>query len=171
LAETSTYLGSRLAAEGYGLITGGWPGVDETVARAFASTVSLGRFALEDRLIQAVVASEEPAFPAGQLVFVRRGEEEWSEPIRRADAVVLVGGLGGTLTTGKMAWQLRKPVLPLADSGGDAKKAYLHTLKEWNSFQWMGFEQAHYRRLARAGRECVDAALELLATCEFSGSP
>lgn len=163
LAEASMYLGSRLATDGYGLVTGGWPGVDETVARAFADTLSRERLALEDRLIQTAVEGEEPAFPAGQLMFIKRGKEEWSEPIRQADVVVLLGGLGGTWTTGEMAWQMQKPVLPLADSGGDAKKIYLRTLKEWNNFLWMGFERGQFLRLARAGHESIDAALELLA--------
>ena len=163
LAALSTYLGGRLAAENYGLVTGGWPGVDETVARAFADAISDRHLALEDRLVQAAVEGGAPAFPAGQLLFLKRGEQEWSEPIRRADAVVLLGGIGGTATTGEMAWQKRKPVLPLADSGGDAKKLYLQTLKMWASFEWMGFQEAQFRRLARAGRASIDAALELLS--------
>jgi hypothetical protein len=133
LASLSTYLGERLSGENYGLVTGGWSGVDQTVARAFAEGASARQLPLEDRLVQAAV--REPAFPAGELLFLNRGEEEWSEPIRRADAVVFLGGIGGTGTTGEIAWQMRKPVLPLADTGGDAKRLYLHTLKMWGEFQ------------------------------------
>jgi hypothetical protein len=108
----------RLATEGYGLVTGGWSEVDETVARAFWETVSERGLAPEDRLIQVIVKNDQPAFAAGELVFVRKGEEDWSEPIQRANAVLLLGGLGGTWTTGEMALGMHKPVLPLADTGG-----------------------------------------------------
>jgi hypothetical protein len=45
--------------------------------------------------------------------------------VRQADVVVLLGGVGGTGTTGEIAWQLRKSVFPIADGGGDAKRLYL----------------------------------------------
>ncbi len=35
--NTSVALGKALAKAGYGLVTGGWPGVDELTARSFAA--------------------------------------------------------------------------------------------------------------------------------------
>jgi len=169
LAEVSRYLGSSLGTKGYGAVTGGWPGVDDTVARAFFEATRQLGIPLEDRLVQVVVKSDEPAFAAGQLVFVHRGEEEWREPIRRADAVLLLGGLGGTWTTGQIALEMRRPVLPLADTGGDAKKLYLHMLKTWKEFAWMHLNQTEFQRLARPGACGVDAAMDLLAKVAASG--
>jgi len=120
-------------------------------------------WALEDRLIQIVVEDEEPAFAAGQLVFVAKGEAEWFQPIRRADAVILVGGLGGTWTTGRMALDLAKPVLPLADTGGDAKRMYLHMLQRWDRFSWLNISQQQFQRIARPKIDGINAAIELLA--------
>jgi predicted Rossmann-fold nucleotide-binding protein len=47
LKETAQHLGKQLAAHGYGLVTGGWSGVDETVARAFWKTSSEQGLALK----------------------------------------------------------------------------------------------------------------------------
>ena len=110
-------LGEKLARGGYGLVTGGWPGVDELTARSFARELERESTPLEDRLIQVVVDDKLPAFPAGNLVLVRRGEEEWTEPVKRSDAVVLIGGVGGTWSTGEYALKFGRIVFPLADTG------------------------------------------------------
>jgi hypothetical protein len=156
------YLGKQLATEGYGLVTGGWPGVDETVARAFFEAAINKGFAPEDRLIQVIRKDIEPEFAAGQLFFVEERRKEWTEPIQRAGAVLLLGGLGGTLTTGKMALEMNKPVLPLADTDGDAKKMYLQMLREWERYDWMGLNRKQFQYLARPRQDGVDAAISLL---------
>jgi TIR domain len=117
LQQTCMVLGETLARSGYGLVTGGWPGVDELTARSFARELDRQGSPLEDRLIQVVVDDELPAFPAGNLVLVRRGEEEWTEPVKRSDAVVLIGGFGGTRSTGEYALKFGRIVFPLADTG------------------------------------------------------
>jgi hypothetical protein len=167
LRETAQHLGKQLAANGYGLVTGGWTGVDETVARAFWETSAEQGLAPEDRLIQIIVKDEDPPFTAGQLFFVNKGQEEWLEPIQRADAVLLLGGIGGTWNTGEMALEMRKPVLPLADTGGDAKKLYLQMLRDWNHFDWIKLSKDQFQRVARPRLSGVDAAVEML-DCLFS---
>jgi len=154
-------LGEGLMARQCGLVTGGWPGVDEWVARGFAESASKFQVALEDALVQVIVKDKEPAFAAGQLVFVEKGDEEWDEPIRRADVVVLLGGVGGTRKTGKRALELKRPVLPVADSGGDAKVFYVDMLKQWDKLDWMGLTEKEFQRLGRPGSAAIDAALEL----------
>ncbi len=163
LKETARHLGARLATQGYGLVTGGWTGVDETVARAFWETSSERGLAPEDRLTQVIVKDGDPPFAAGQLVFVGKGKEEWLEPIRRADAVLLLGGIGGTRKTGEMALEIRKPVLPLADTGGDAKKLYLRMLKDWDRFDWLKLDKKQFQRIARPQLDGADAAIDALA--------
>jgi predicted Rossmann-fold nucleotide-binding protein len=162
LRHVSEQLGTQLGAAGFGVVTGGWPGVDESVARAFAKQVLDGGGALEDRLIQMVVEDDDPAFSAGQLVFVKRGEPEWLEPIRRANAVVLVGGVGGTLKTGALALDMSKPVLPLAETGGDARTLYMNMLRSWERFSRMPFSQAQFQTLARPELAGVIACISLL---------
>lgn len=162
LKEIAQHLGKQLAAHGYGLVTGGWTGVDETVARAFWEKSSEQGLAPEDRLVQVIVKDDDPPFTAGQLFFVSKGQDEWLEPIQRANVVLLLGGIGGTWKTGEMALGIHKPVLPLADTGGDAKKLYIQMLKNWNRFDWIKLSRDQFQRIARPQLSGVDAAIELL---------
>jgi len=161
LEAVSRKLGTRLESARCGLVTGGWPGVDEWVARSFADAAYKHEAPLEDALVQVVVRTEEPAFAAGQLVFVDSGEGEWQEPIRRADVVLLLGGLGGTGETGRRALEMRKAVLPIADTGGDAKAVYIEMLKAWPTLAWMGLSEREFQRLGRPASSAIDAAVEL----------
>lgn len=165
LEALSRKLGSSLIFAHCGLVTGGWPGVDEWVARGFAEAAESTGAPLEDALLQVIVSTEEPSFSAGKLVFVKKGREEWEEPIQRADAVLLLGGLGGTKETGERALKMRKPVLPIADTGGDAKIIYLQMLKSWKAYSWMGLAESEFQRLGRPASSAIDAAVELLPKC------
>lgn len=161
LESLSHALGERLMSAHCGLVTGGWKGVDEWVARSFANAAYKVQAPLEDALIQVIVRTDIPAFAAGQLVFVSKGEEEWDEPIRRADAVILLGGLGGTKETGRRALKLRKPVFPISDSGGDAKEFYIEMVKDWPSLGWMGLVERDFQRLGRPALPALEVAVEL----------
>jgi hypothetical protein len=61
-----------------------------------------------------------------------------------------------------MALGIRKPVLPLADTGGDAKRLYLQMLKDWNRFDWISLSREQFQRTARPRLSGADAAIELL---------
>lgn len=82
--------------------------------------------------MQVVVENNLPAFPAGRLVFVATGEKEWTESIKLADTIILLEGIGGTYTTGAIALQQGKPILPLADTQGDALKLFTEVQLNWN---------------------------------------
>lgn len=162
LESLSRMLGQRLVSARCGLVTGGWPGVDEWVARSFSDAAHAQSIPLEDALTQVVVRTELPAFAAGQLVFVEKGTAEWDEAIHRADVVILLGGLGATKKTGRRALGARKLVLPIAESGGDAKAMYIEMLREWRSLSWMGVAEKEFQRLGRPVPASVDAAIELV---------
>ncbi len=83
------------------------------------------------------------------MVLVARGEAEWTQGIRRADAVVLIGGKGGTLGTGKRAPEEGKPVFPLACTGGDADKFYIQLLNKWSKYPIPGLSKEELSRVAR----------------------
>ena len=171
LETMSRSLGEGLMAGRCGLVTGGWPGVDEWVARSFSESASRLKVALEDVLIQVVVRDHDPAFTAGQLVFVNRGDDEWNEPVRRARVVLLLGGVGGTWTTGEVALRMNRPVLPVADTGGDAKRFYLHMLKHWNDLGWIGLSQREFQQLGRPGVAGINAALGLVLKVGATNRP
>lgn len=161
LATASSYLGARLASAGCGLVTCGWPGVDETVARAFATGLLDQDAALEHRLIQVMEGQMEPVFAAGQLVFCKTSDG-WSESLRRADVAILLGGVGGTQKTGEHALSAHKPVFPITDSGGAAQTLYLKMLKNWQDYAWMNLDSLQFQRLARPGLAGIDAAISLI---------
>jgi hypothetical protein len=56
---------------------------------------------------------------------------------------------------------MKRPVLPIADSGGDAKDFYLMMLRHWDDLGWMGLSRKEFRRLGRPGVAGVHAAVEL----------
>lgn len=160
--ETCAQLGSALAEANYGLVTGGWPGVDELTLRSFAQTLTTRGKALEDRVIQVVAEDMRPPLPVGKLVLVHRGEEEWTELIAPADAVVLVGGMGGTWTTAEYALRLGRSVFPLVDTGGDAERFYLHMLQDWPSVMNGVIDKRRFAVLTRSAPGVVSLLFSLL---------
>jgi TIR domain len=162
VALTATKLGELLGTIPVGLITCGWPGVDEVVARAFASAMLSEDAALEDYLVQVVVNEELPAFPAGDLILVKRGRDEWTVAIDRADVIVLIGGIGGTWETGEIALERGKPVLPLADTGGDAKKMYMHLLANWGRYNVGNLTKQQFLRLGRMAPDVAADAIDVI---------
>jgi len=117
-------VGRALAQGGFGLVTCGWRGVDKAVTQAFAAELQALGLPLSTRLKQIVPRPDEPAFFGGDVIYVEKGVPEWVESVRRARAVVMIGGLGGTFKTYQTAQGERVPVFPLPGTGGDAKKAY-----------------------------------------------
>ena len=160
--ETATRVGEAIATCALGLISGGWPGVDDLVARAFAGETARQGMPLENSLIQVIAENRLPTFPAGDLILVNEGRDEWIEGINRADAVVLIGGLGGTRKSGELAAQQGKPVFPLADTGRDAKQFYMRMLKDWDQLGPSGLPMATFQRLARPAPAVVDDLADLL---------
>ena len=169
LKTTSEALGQRLALNQFGLVTGGWKGVDDTVARSFAREIEARAYPLEDFLTQIVVDNENklPAFPAGNLIIVKDGSiEEWTEGIDRATAVILIGGIGGTYRTGELALKSGKPVFPLADTGDDAKKFYFHMLTSWERIRMPNImpniTKSQFQVVAREAPKVVADVISLL---------
>jgi hypothetical protein len=165
LRDTAEGLGRLLARNQFGLVTGGWPGIDDTVARAFAREIMVKAYPLEDYLTQIVVDNEEklPSFPAGNLVVVKDGSiEEWTEGIERSSAVVLIGGIGGTWQTGETALERGRPVFPLADTGDDAKKFYMHMIKFWDRVQIPNITKSQFQVAAREAPNVVADVIQLL---------
>lgn len=117
-------VGRQLAHHGLGLITCGWHGVDQAVTRAFAGELQALGLPLSRKLKQIVPRPDEPAFFGGDVIYVEKGVPEWVESVKRAQAVILVGGIEGTLKTYETALVEHVPVFPLPGTGGNAKTAF-----------------------------------------------
>ncbi|MRG92969.1 5'-methylthioadenosine/S-adenosylhomocysteine nucleosidase [Polyangium spumosum] len=168
-------IGRALAHAGAGLVTCGWNGVDKATTMAFAGELQALGLPLSTRLKQIVPRPDEPAFFGGDVVYVEKGVPEWVESVRRAQAVILIGGVSGTYKTYQTARNEQVPVFPLPSTGGDAKKAFDEMMAD---FEGVGL----HRRVTRAqiasldtpigSREAADDAAERLldlVTEELSG--
>ena len=128
----SQSLGTAIAKANFGLVVGGWEGVDYVVANSFSEEVMKQGKRLSECLIQVVRDGQQPEFKGGYIINVPSGIKEWIESVRYADAVILIGGIGGTYSTYLFALQEQKPVFPIASTEGDARKV-LHDILNHSS--------------------------------------
>ena len=142
-------IGYRLGYDGFGLVVGGWPGVDHIVAASFARGLEerAPEVPLASRLLQVIPSGTYPDFRGGHLVYVPRGPLEWLEGLRYAKAAVLIGGEGATYETFIFATQQRVPVFPIAGTGGDAARAFDHIIAKWRELAPWGVRFEHFNGL------------------------
>ncbi|WP_428663069.1 toll/interleukin-1 receptor domain-containing protein [Runella sp.] len=155
VAGLAKEFGRALAEEGYGLVIGGWPGVDYLAAESFNEGIKKTKKSLSDYLLQ-VIADKRPAvFPAnasypdykgGFIITVPTGTREWIEAIKYADAVILLGGEGGTRETYYYANQEQRPVFPIARTGGDAAFVFQDSTEQWEFLPYNGFTKEEFNQ-------------------------
>jgi len=120
--NAATQLGRELARGGLGLVTGGYTGVDEATASAYLAERSRLGLKSETALIQIAGDGSRAVKPEGSVIRPEGKDQE--EAVRRADAVVLIEGLGGAMRAYLRARVHTKPVFPIAGTGGDAKRVF-----------------------------------------------
>jgi hypothetical protein len=125
----SDVLGTELARSGFGLISGGWKGVDHVVAREFAKQRRRQGNEVDEALKQILAPGQEPHFQEGSRIYSKRRGQEGKDAVKQSDAVIMVGGLGGTYDAFRWAMNAKKPVYPLAGTGRDADKAFRELVK------------------------------------------
>jgi nucleotide-binding universal stress UspA family protein len=113
-------LGQELAEKGYWLISGGWPGVEQEVARAFAirhkkegnpGTNRVKCFVDIQRYF--LLFDGDPELKEIMALFWHETRDKAeTDAIQNADVVVLLNGNAGTRGTGIKASEVRKPVIP-----------------------------------------------------------
>jgi hypothetical protein len=114
--------GRRLAAKGYGLISGGWPGVDEVAATAFHRYLKRYDIPTLGRLVHLLEPDQKELYRFGE---VERSEKDWNQDaVNRAAALIMIGGLGGTYDLYRAAKERDLPIIPIRASGGDAERAF-----------------------------------------------
>jgi serine/threonine protein kinase/O-acetyl-ADP-ribose deacetylase (regulator of RNase III) len=121
LQKVSIEVGEEIARRGYGLVTGSWSGVDESVLQGFSSQIG------DENTLQGLVKIVTRQLPTGysgaEVVFVNQGENE--REVALADAVVLIGGRDGTYEFYLIAQRLGKPVFPILGTGGAAERVHV----------------------------------------------
>ena len=112
IVEVSRRLGRGLADSGFGLVSGGWRGVDHIVARSFSEAVKETEGNLGERLIQFMERGRTPDFPAGRFVTANSDREAWEQSIAKAEAVILVGGTAEPIKQAKSLGFKASPCYP-----------------------------------------------------------
>ena len=157
---TSKAVGARLARHGYGLVVGGWSGVDYVVAEEYAKEIQRKGARVRDSLIQVVPHNSDlPRFRGGHVVYVTAGVLEFTESIKYCNAAILLGGIGGAYGVFQVARQEQKPVFPFPGTGGDARQAYLELLSDWPVPLPRSITEEEFRRLDRKVLSAGDADL------------
>ncbi|MFH0998551.1 MAG: hypothetical protein V1844_24130 [Pseudomonadota bacterium] len=82
-------VGEQLAKHRYGLITGGWHGVDYVATESFLRQLQSDTIDPKDYLIQVVPEERQSGHRDGHIVKTPYGAREWLEPQKYADAVIL----------------------------------------------------------------------------------
>jgi WD40 repeat protein len=159
----SRRLGRILGERGYGLITGGWRGVDHVVARAFCRVLEAVGGKAEDFLVNVLVEDSSPEYDKGRREQVSSDRESYTRVVELADAVVLIEGLGRTGEMGQTALRVRKPVLPLAATGGDAAKLFDAAAEHWRKLRGGRLPWDLFENLRAPEPDAVDAVDKCLA--------
>jgi hypothetical protein len=167
IVATSEQLGQALAQAGYGIVTGGWEGVDALVAESFARRLQILGRRSASLLRQVVKRGAEPSFAGGEVVSSGSEDDAWNLSIKLADAVVLVGGIGGTYETGRRARERGKPVLPLASTADgwrndDARRFHAEMRTTWELDPIPGLTRDDFLELASPAPGVVSEVIRCL---------
>jgi hypothetical protein len=133
-------LGKALAENGLGLITGGWIGVDEIAARAFAAQRRAMGLKVAPALLHTLgqaITDRPPDAPPLEGRVIQYTREEYSDRcLERASAVVLIGGLGGGRGIYQLANLANKPAAVLPTRGHDSAELIVELPLRKNPFKF-----------------------------------
>jgi hypothetical protein len=136
LVFASETIGLELARTGLGLISGGWQGVDHIVCREYVNQLRRDQLPSKGRLIHVIPQGAKPDLwnlegfaQEGDLEFANDSSAASRRSVERANALVLIGGAGGTFDIYEDAMRLGKPVYPIPGTGGDAGRAYRQAIQ------------------------------------------
>jgi SLOG cluster4 family len=119
----SRRIGRELARWGYGLLDGGFSGVDYVTAESFCNQLQLADTDPSQALLHIVGPRGTAQFKLGAVQQLAEADRT-AVMIRKADAIVAIGGDGYTLEHCRLAAAAGKPVFPIPGSGGDAANFY-----------------------------------------------
>jgi hypothetical protein len=128
-AETfaSEATGRTLARFGYGLISGGWPGVDHVVCREYILQLRRDETPSAGRLLFFVPEGKEPGLwqdtalhGEGDVISAGRESHAAASSVERAQALVLIGGKRSAHQILELAEKRELPVFPWTGTGGVA---------------------------------------------------
>ena len=152
-ARTVRQVAAALARRDFGLVTGSWRGVDAWAREAYLGVLRDRNVDPEGRYVQVHDRSswnpQAHATADDRLrVDVSGDDEAYRAAIARADAGILIGGLGGTGGVLERLIEVGKPGLPLPLTGGDALAAYARFLGRTAGSPVPGLTRTQFLRLS-----------------------
>ncbi len=154
-------VGATIAATGFGLIAGGWEGVDQQTTLAFLHRLRMDRREPQGWLRVLMEPGRSPAVEHPDIEVADSVSDSIQRSVAAADAVVLVSGRGGTARIGRAALQQGVPVLSLKATGGDAESLYKDCRTGFSRWASSGI-QSQLDRLAAPLPEALFALPSLL---------
>lgn len=112
-------IGTGIAREGWNLVCGGGGGVMEAACAGFRSVASAGGVSI------GIIPGDDPTWASDSVDIVIPTGIGWARNAvitRTATAVVAISGCAGTLSEIAFAWQMGKPIVAMASTGGWSEK-------------------------------------------------
>jgi hypothetical protein len=155
-------LGAELGTRGFGLLTGGFVGVDAIAAREFTAAVTGRGESVGELLVHVMRSGAQPAFAQGRVEHVATDEESIRRSVELSDAVVMIGGLGFLRDIATIALEAGRPVLPLGATGGDAQSVHDLILRGWDRYAGWGVSREDFELIGQPRTDLVPFVLGLL---------
>ncbi len=153
--EFAKLLGAQIASEGHVLINGCQTSFDKFAAQGAYDQLREGGIDPKERIKSYVLSGKQPIHNFGTVL--RSQLSNWNldgldlyipEPIKIADAVILVGGWEGTARAANWARIANKPILPVTAFGGMAADIYKEEIKLVQGGKYEGrIEPSHFEVL------------------------
>jgi hypothetical protein len=156
-------VGRCLADVSFGMITGGWAGVDHVAARAFWERLAeLGVESPETYLQHIVPHGKPPDFQRGTTRYVGEDPALFEASVSFADAVVIIGGRGATGKVGETALRRGIPVIPIRNTGGDADRLHKQILERWPDHAPFPIDREEFAAATTAGKNLPESLRRIL---------
>ncbi|MBK7870433.1 MAG: hypothetical protein IPJ74_06990 [Saprospiraceae bacterium] len=119
------------------------------------------------RLFQIIPKHKKPMFESGNVFYVNEGIDEWTKSLNLADYVILIGGIGGTYSTYKLAIKENIPVFPFFDTKGDTIRVYKELYENWPSEVYKNIPKEEFFNLLSKEINSKEDVIEILNSIKY----
>lgn len=171
-------LGAQIIKQGHVLLSACQTDFDADVAQAAnAALQGLPAEEIQRRLVSFVLSGVQPAHDFGRIL--RSRLVSWDtkdaafvpEPVKMADAVLMVRGFDGARRAAWWARYARKPLLPVASFEGAAKEVFDQEINDFEDKYASTVDILDYQGLNSGGRDWVKLAASVVSLAENLATP
>lgn len=171
-------LGRQIIKQGHVLISASQTDFDADVAKAAHEALEVQLLnEVDRRIISYVLSGRKPVFNFGNILNSRLTTWDTNEatfvpePVKMADAVVMVRGFDGAKRAAWWARYARKPLLPVASFGGAAKEIFDQELNDFaDKYAWTA-DILDYQGLNSGARDWTKLATAVVSLAENLATP